>query len=85
MERVLLILNRADSKVHLAVNDLERALEMKVELSLPSEAVVPQSVNQGVPVVLEYPKSRFASNMTQLSSMVLARALAAVPAKVASR
>jgi hypothetical protein len=38
-----------------------------------------------VPVVLEYPKSRFASNMTQLSSMVLARALAAVPAKVASR
>ncbi len=61
MERVLLILNRADSKVHLAVSDLERALEMKVELALPSEAAVPQSVNQGVPVMLEYPKSRFAT------------------------
>jgi pilus assembly protein CpaE len=85
MERVLLILNRADSKVHLAVNDLERALEMKVELALPSEAAVPQSVNQGVPVMLEYPKSRFASNITQLSSMVLARAQAAAPAKVPAR
>jgi pilus assembly protein CpaE len=85
MERVLLILNRADSKVHLAVNDLERALEMKVDLALPSEAAVPQSVNQGVPVMLEYPKSRFATNITQLSSMVLARAQGAVPAKVPSR
>jgi len=85
MERVLLILNRADSKVHLAVNDLERALEMNVDLSLPSEAAVPQSVNQGVPVMLEYPKSRFATNITQLSSMVLARAQAAVQARVTSR
>jgi pilus assembly protein CpaE len=85
MERVLLILNRADSKVHLAVNDLERALEMKVELSLPSEAAVPQSVNQGVPLMLEYPKSRFASNITQLCSMVLARANPPAQGKVPSR
>ena len=85
MESVLLVLNRADSKVHLAVNDLERALEMRVELALPSEAAVPQSVNQGVPLMLEYPKSRFASSITQLSSMILARADAAVPAKVPSR
>ena len=85
MERVLLVLNRADSKVHLAVNDLERALEMKVELALPSEAAVPQSVNQGVPVMLEYPKSRFAGTITQLSSMVLARAHPPAHGKVPSR
>jgi pilus assembly protein CpaE len=85
MERVLLVLNRADSKVHLAVNDLERALEMKVELALPSEAAVPQSVNQGVPVMLEYPKSRFAGTITQLSSMVVARAHPPAHGEVPSR
>jgi pilus assembly protein CpaE len=85
MERVLLVLNRADSKVHLAVADLERALKMKVELALPSEAAVPQSVNQGVPVLLEYPKSRFASHITQLSSLVVGRSKATAPAKVLSR
>ncbi|MHB1783647.1 MAG: AAA family ATPase [Acidimicrobiales bacterium] len=72
-ERLLLVLNRADSHVHLAVRDVERALERKVDLTLPSEALVPQSVNQGIPAVLEYPRSRFAGQVNQLADLVLAR------------
>ena len=53
-----LLLNRANSKVHLKPDDIERFLEMKVDIALPSDAAVPQSINQGVPALLEYPRSR---------------------------
>ena len=76
-EKVMLVINRADSKVHLSLGDIERALEKKVDLALPSEAVVPRSVNQGVPALLEYPRSRFSAQIQQLADMVLARTAAA--------
>ncbi len=84
-EKVMLVINRADSKVHLGLGDIERALEKKVDLALPSEAVVPRSVNQGVPALLEYPKSRFAAQLIQLADMVLARTGRRCAAPVASR
>lgn len=84
-EKVMLVINRADSKVHLAVNDIERALQMKVDQSLPSEAMVPRSVNQGVPLLLEYPKSRFAAQIDLLADKVVARNAAVKPGPVSSR
>jgi len=74
LAKVVLLLNRAGSKVHLAPHDIERVLEMKVDLSLPSDVSVTQSVNQGVPVLLEYPRSPFAGQLAQLAELVLARA-----------
>ncbi len=81
IDKLVLVLNRADSRVHLAVHDVERALEAKIGLTLPSEAIVPQSVNQGVPAVVEYPRSRFAGQVNQLADLVLARASAADAAR----
>jgi pilus assembly protein CpaE len=72
--KVVLLLNRAGSKVHLAPHDIERVLEMKVDLSLPSDVTVTQSVNQGVPVLLEYPRSPFSGQVTLLADLVLNRA-----------
>jgi pilus assembly protein CpaE len=77
LERVLVALNRANTKVNLAVKDVERTLEMKVDVSLPSEAIVPQSVNKGVAAVLEHRKSRFAGAIEQLAQKIRARAVSA--------
>lgn len=74
MAKVLLLLNRVGSKVHLAPHDIERALEMKIDVSLPSDVSVVQSVNQGVPVLLEYPRSAFSGQVSQLADLVLSRA-----------
>ncbi len=74
MDKVLMVLNRADSRVHLAQHDIEKALEVKVDVSIPSEAVVPQSVNQGSPVLVEHPRSRFVGQVFQLADLVMARA-----------
>ncbi len=73
-DKVLVVLNRADSKVHLTWHDIERALETKVDVGFPSEVTVPQAINQGQPALVAYPRSRFAAQALQLADLVLARA-----------
>lgn len=72
--RLIVVLNRADSRVHLAQRDIERTLEMKVDASLPSDALVPQSVNTGNPAVLEFGRSKFAARMKEIAAMIVERA-----------
>ncbi|MGC8627666.1 MAG: AAA family ATPase [Acidimicrobiales bacterium] len=73
-EKLAVVLNRADSKVHLTWHDIERALETKVDVGFPSEVTVPQAINQGQPALIAYPRSRFAVQSLQLADLVLARA-----------
>ena len=77
LDRVVVVLNRANTKVNLAIRDVERTLEMKVDVSLPSEAIVPQSVNKGVAAVLANRKSRFAGAIEQLTQKIRSRAVSA--------
>jgi pilus assembly protein CpaE len=72
MDRVHLILNRANSKVRLDVAEVERTLQMKAETLIPSDIVVPQSVNKGVPAVIDAPKSGVARAIEGLADKFLA-------------
>ena len=74
LTRALVVLNRADSKVQLAPRDVEKVLEMKVDVNLPSDPVVPKSVNRGVPVVVSDPRARFSTQILQIAEILLARA-----------
>ncbi len=65
-----LVLNRANSKVKLDVSEVERTLQIKADALVPSDIVVPQSVNKGVPVVLDAPKSGVARSLEQLAALV---------------
>jgi pilus assembly protein CpaE len=69
MSKLHLVLNRANSKVKLDVGEVERTLQVKAESLIPSDVVVPQSVNKGTPVVLDAPKSGVAKAIEQLASM----------------
>ena len=68
MTKLHLVLNRANSKVKLDVGEVERTLQIKAESLIPSDVVVPQSVNKGVPVVLDAPKSGVAKAIEQLAN-----------------
>jgi pilus assembly protein CpaE len=68
MTKLHLVLNRANSKVKLDVGEVERTLQIKAEALIPSDVVVPQSVNKGTPVVLDSPKSGVAKSLEQLTS-----------------
>ncbi len=69
MSKLHLVLNRANSKVKLDVSEVERTLQIKAESLIPSDVVVPQSVNKGTPVVLDAPKSGVAKAIEQLANM----------------
>ncbi len=56
-DKLRLVLNRANAKVNLEVDDVERALGMKADFKVPSDICVPQAVNRGIPVILDRPKS----------------------------
>jgi pilus assembly protein CpaE len=65
--KVRIVLNRADSKVWLEATEVEKAIEGKIAAKIPSDRVVPRSVNKGVPVVLDDPKSAVAKSIVALA------------------
>ena len=71
MEKLQLVLNRSNSKVKLDIGEVERTLQVKADALIPSDVLVPQSVNKGVPVVLHAPKSGVAKSIHALADIYL--------------
>jgi len=69
---VQLVLNRADSKVLMDISDVEEALSGRVSARIPSDRLVPRSVNKGVPIVTDAPRSGVARAIIQLAETVAA-------------
>ena len=67
MEKLRLILNRANSKVKLDVAEVERTLQISADVLIPSDIVVPQSVNRGVPVIQSSPRSGVSKALEELT------------------
>ncbi|HSG79141.1 MAG TPA: AAA family ATPase, partial [Acidimicrobiia bacterium] len=66
-ERLHLVVNRVNSKARLDLVELERSLGLRVSGSVPSDRIVPQSVNEGIPAVLLSPRSRVAKSFHLLA------------------
>jgi pilus assembly protein CpaE len=69
VSKLKLVLNRSNSKVKLDIGEVERTLQMKADALIPSDILVPQSVNKGVPAVLDAPKSGVTKSLEQLASL----------------
>lgn len=69
MSKLHLVLNRANAKVKLDVSEVERTLQIRADAQVPSDVAVPQSVNKGVPVVMDAPKSGVAKSLEALADM----------------
>ena len=72
MDRVRLVVNRVNAKARLDLVELERSLGLRVAGSIPSDRLVPQSVNEGIPVVALSPRSRVARAFHTLAQMLTA-------------
>jgi pilus assembly protein CpaE len=71
---VKFVLNRANTRVGLSEADAERAVQLKVDAALPSDILVAESVNRGVPVVISSPRSKFAKSIDELASGLMVSA-----------
>lgn len=55
-DRWRVVLNRADSKVGLAISEVEKTLKAPISAQIPSSRDVPHSINRGVPIALDDPR-----------------------------
>jgi pilus assembly protein CpaE len=69
-ERFRVVLNRADSKVGLTAEEVEKVMKLKVDGMIPSSRLVPISLNQGRTVVQEEPKSAVARAVSDIAHKV---------------
>ena len=67
---VQLIMNRSNSKSKLDNKEIEGALKMEIAASIPSDAIVAASVNEGRPVVETDPKSKVAKGLEEVAELV---------------
>jgi pilus assembly protein CpaE len=72
-DRIRVILNRADSKVDLSPREIESALRVSVDASIPSSALVPRSINHGRLLVEEEPRSEVARSIARFADTLLAQ------------
>jgi pilus assembly protein CpaE len=70
-DKLSVVLNRADSKVGLDVEDVERVMGIKIDTLIPSSRLVPASLNKGVPVYLDDPKSSVSESIAGLADVVI--------------
>ncbi len=67
-ERFRVVLNRADSRVGLDAQDVERVMKIQVDTMIPSSRLVPTCLNKGRPVVLEEPSSAVSESIVRFAS-----------------
>lgn len=68
---VRLVINRADSKVLIEVDDIEKALGMRAYARIPSDKLVPRSINKGVPLVTEDPRNPLSKAIIELAGRLM--------------
>jgi pilus assembly protein CpaE len=72
-ERILLLLNRAASRVGISDDDVMRIVGRRPEIRIPSDVEITRSVNEGRPIVMSKPKSEAAQAFRRLAEVFIAR------------
>ncbi len=69
--KIKLVLNRSNSRARLDVDEIERSLRLPILASVPSDGLLPASVNEGVPIVESHPRSKLAKAFEDVARLVL--------------
>jgi pilus assembly protein CpaE len=69
-ENVFVVLNRADSKVDIEVDEIEKTIQRKIDIKIPSDRIVPISVNKGTPAVVNTPRSPVSKNILKMLDVI---------------
>jgi pilus assembly protein CpaE len=69
-QNVQLVMNRNNSKAKLDNKEIESALKMEISAAVPSDAAVPNSVNEGRPIVETDPKGKVAKGFESVAELI---------------
>jgi pilus assembly protein CpaE len=67
---IQLVMNRNNSKAKLDNKEIEGALKMEIAAAIPSDAAVPNSVNEGRPIVETDPKGKVAKGFESVAELI---------------
>ncbi|MCL4377413.1 MAG: P-loop NTPase [Actinobacteria bacterium] len=70
-DKIILILNRANSKVGLTIDEAEGRIGEKIDITIPSDRLVPLSINEGIPVIMKFPKSPVCLSIDKLAKLII--------------
>jgi pilus assembly protein CpaE len=65
-EKVYLVLNRADSKVDIEVEEIEKTIQRKIDIKIPSDRTAPISINKGIPAIVGAPRSLVSKGINKI-------------------
>jgi pilus assembly protein CpaE len=68
-EKIFLVLNRAGTKVGITEDEIKKTIGKKINVTIPSDRLVPLTINKGTPLVKEAPRSRIARSIRKLSNI----------------
>jgi pilus assembly protein CpaE len=69
-QNVQLVMNRSNSKAKLDNKEIESALKMEIKAAVPSDAAVPNSVNEGRPIVETDPRGKIAKGFESVAELI---------------
>jgi pilus assembly protein CpaE len=72
-DRIVLVLNRADSRVGIDDDDVLAVVGRRPDIRIPSDVEVPRAVNEGTPIVLAKPDSAASKAFRALADEFLRR------------
>lgn len=72
-ERLHFVVNRADSKVDLTIEDIERLLAIHVDSRIPSSPLVPRSINQGKLLWFDKRRSDVSKGVEAFADLLMAK------------
>lgn len=72
-DRIVLVLNRADSRVGIDDDDVLAVVGKRPDIRIPSDVEVPRAVNEGRPIVMAKPDSAAAKGFRALAEEFLRR------------
>ena len=70
-ENILIIINRANTKVGITTAEIEDTLKRKIDITIPSDRLVPLTINQGNPIISVYPKSAVSKSINKLTKYLI--------------
>jgi pilus assembly protein CpaE len=75
-DRIRLLLNRADSRVGIAAEEVSAILGRSPDITVPSDRDIPRSVNEGTPIVLANERSDAAKAFRALADLYMTKEVA---------
>jgi pilus assembly protein CpaE len=83
-DRIALVLNRADTRVGITGEDVEAIIGRVPDILIPSDRLIPVSVNEGEPIVLAEERSGAARSFRALAEMYVEAKDELEPAAIAA-